>query len=74
MEVKSVDGMFDFNDDGKTDTGEQFIGNGIYKGVTNSFGDCSSGPVRKLDGITIFIIAILVWQVLTWIADLVYGS
>ena len=72
MEVESVGGMFDFNEDGKTDTGEQFIGYEIYKDVTSNFNIGTSRPVRKLDGITIFIIVILLWQVLTWIADLLY--
>ena len=62
--------MFNFNEDGKTDTGENFIGHEIYKDVTSGFG--SERPAKKLDGFTFFIIVLLAWQVLNWLADLMY--
>jgi len=60
--------MFDFNGDGKTDTGEHFIGHEIYKNVTNG----TPRPAHKIDGFMIFIIALFVWQILNLIADAMY--
>ena len=70
--------MFDFNEDGKTDIGEQFIGYQVYRDVTgddsqgNNYSSPRPGWARKMDGFTIFCIVLIVWQVLNWIADLLY--
>ena len=67
--------MFDFNGDGKTDIGEHFIGHEIYKDVTSGFGKGSprrSQHTTRIDGITILIIGLFIWQLLTLIADLMY--
>ena len=64
--------MFDFNGDGKNDTGEHFIGYEIYEDVTGNTGNRFPRQTNKTDGFTIFIIAIIVWQVLSIIASALY--
>ena len=61
--------MFDYNGDGKTDTGEQFIGHEIFKDVTGGF---TPRTANKLDGFTIFSIVIVAWQILNLIANAMY--
>ena len=56
--------MFDFNGDGRTDSGEQFIDYQIFNDTTNS----TSRPTahgRRLDGWEKFCIALLIWQVIS---------
>ena len=71
--------MFDFNGDGKTDSGEQFIGYEIYRDITGSKGLSGKQPSArrtqantKIDGFTVFIIILIAWQVLNLIADMMY--
>lgn len=67
--------MFDFNGDGKIDTGEQFVGYQLFQDMTDGnqgeqqFHAARSG---KLDGFEIFILILLAYQVLSFIADLIY--
>ena len=65
-----MNGMFDFNDDGKTDAGEEFIGYQIFKDVTNS---SSGGGYRgKLDGFTVIMIVLIGYAVLNTICGWLY--
>ena len=41
-----MNGMFDFNSDGKTDLGEEFIAYNIYKDVTKSSSSHGSYPSK----------------------------
>ena len=59
-------GMFDFDGNGHTDSGEQFIGYQIFKDVTSS-----RGRHRKTDGWTIFIIILIVYGVLSAVCDMI---
>lgn len=63
--------MFDFNDDGHVDAGEQYIGYQIFKDVTDSSSDgkCSRG---RLDGFTIFMIILIGYAVLNTICGWLY--
>ncbi len=63
--------MFDFNGDGHTDNGEQFIGCQVFKDVSSgsSGGGCRRG---RLDGWTIFLIVIIAYAVLNTVCDLLY--
>jgi len=65
-------GMFDFNGDGHTDSGEQFTGYQIYKDVTGSNDSDSFRPRggKKIDGFTIFLIVLFGWQILTFLCKL----
>ena len=68
-------GMFDFDGNGRTDSGEQFIGYQIFKDVTgpDSSGSGSSGSRRGgLDGFTVFIIVLFVFWLLNQICSLLY--
>lgn len=68
-------GMFDFDGNGHTDSGEQFIGYQIFKDVTGSdSGSSSSGGSRRggLDGFTVFIIILFVFWLLNQICSLLY--
>ena len=60
--------MFDFNGDGRTDTGEQFTGYQIFTDTTKGFTGKSSGI--RLDGYSKVIIALVVWQVI----NLIFGG
>ena len=66
-------GMFDFDGNGHTDSGEHFIGYQIFKDVTGS-GSGSSGGSRRggLDGFTVFIIVLFVFWLLNQICSLLY--
>ena len=60
--------MFDFNGDGHTDSGEQFIGYQIFKDTTNSMNSNSrqSKPTgRKLEGWEKLCIALVIWQIIS---------
>lgn len=59
-------GMFDFNGDGHTDSGEQFTGYQVFKDVTGSSSGKSGNSFSRgrLDGYDIFIIAIVVYAIL----------
>lgn len=59
--------MFDFNGEGHTDSGEQFIGYQIFKDTTQGFGNRPKASGKRLDGFEKFLIALLVWQVINWI-------
>ena len=69
-------GMFDFNGDGHTDVGEEFMAYQIYEDMTEKKTD--SLPPRtfpqaeKLDGWDIIIIILFACQILCWIADAIY--
>ena len=68
-------GMFDFDGNGHTDSGEQFIGYQIFKDVTGSdSGSGSSGGSRRggLDGFTVFIIVLFALWLLNQISSLLY--
>lgn len=59
--------MFDFNGDGHTDSGEQFIGYQIFKDTTDSMN--SNSAHRKptggrLDGYDKVIIALVIWEII----------
>lgn len=58
--------MFDFNKDGRTDSGEQFIGYQIFKDTTKGMSNGAKHS-RRLDGWEKLIIALFVWQVLNLI-------
>ncbi len=68
-------GMFDFNRDGHTDAGEEFMAYKIFEDMTEKE---TSTPLkippraRKLDGFDIFIIILFAYQILSWIADAIY--
>lgn len=57
--------MFDFNGDGRTDTGEQFTGYQIFTDMTKGMKPTAHG--RKLDVWEILIIVAVIWQVLNTI-------
>ena len=65
-------GMFDFDGNGHTDSGEHFIGYQIFKDVTGS--GFSGGGSRRggLDGFTVVVIVLFVFWLLNQICDLLY--
>ena len=63
--------MFDFNGDGHTDNGKQFIGYQIYKDTTSGSLPSGSGRI-KLDGWTIFLIVIIGYAILNTICGWLY--
>ena len=69
-------GMFDFDGNGHTDSGEHFIGYQIFKDVSGSgsSGSGSSGGSRLggLDGFTLFVIVLFVFWLLNQICSLLY--
>ena len=67
-------GLFDFDGNGHTDSGEQFIGYQIFKDVTGPGSSGSSGGSRRggLDGFTVFIIVLFVFWLLNQICSLLY--
>lgn len=68
-------GMFDFNGDGRTDAGEEFMAYQIYEDMTEKADPSplrTSPRVKKLDGCDIFIIILFAYQILSWIADAIY--
>ena len=69
-------GMFDFDGNGHTDSGEHFIGYQIFKDVTGSgsSGSGSSGYNRggKMDGFTVVIIVLFAFWLLNQISSLLY--
>ena len=69
-------GMFDFDGNGHTDSGEHFIGYQIFKDVTgpdSGAGPSGSGSRRGgLDGFTVFIIVLFVFWLLNQICSLLY--
>ena len=56
--------MFDFNQDGRTDNGEQFIASEIFNDTTGSFGSRPKATGRKLETWEKIAIGLLIWQVL----------
>ena len=64
-------GMFDFDGNGHTDSGEQFIGYQVFRDVT---GSGSSGGSRrgKTDGFTVFIVVLFAFWLLNQICSLLY--
>ncbi len=63
-------GMFDFNGDGHTDFGEQFIGYQIFKDApgSGSGGGAPSGGRSQLSGWDIFLIVVFVYAILNAMA------
>ena len=63
--------MFDFDGNGRTDSGEHFIGYQIFRDMT---GPGSSGSSRRggLDGFTVVIIILFAFWLLNQICDLLY--
>ena len=65
--------MFDFNGDGHTDSGEQYVGYKIFEDVTGSGSSGNSAPRgKRVDGFTIFIIIIVAYWLLNTICDCLY--
>ncbi len=67
--------FLDFNGDNRIDTGEQFVGYHLFKDMTDEGQGNQhfhASPSRKLDGFEIFILILLAYQVLSFIADLIY--
>ena len=69
-------GMFDSNGDGRTDTGEEYTAYRIHEDMagnkTDSLPRKNTRRSGKLDGFSIFIILLFVYQVFHWIADAIY--
>ncbi len=63
-------GMFDFNNDGKTDSGEHFIGYQIFKDTTK--GSSGSRRGHKIDGFDVVIIVAVIWGILNLISKILY--
>ena len=69
-------GMFDFNGDGKTDLGEEYIAYKIYEDCTKDVGSSSSPQfsprTRKLSGTDIFCIVVFAYAILKAFCDWFY--
>ena len=70
-------GMFDMNGDGHTDTGEEFMAYQLFEDMTEkkiaSPSTSFERPrARKLDGFEIAIIILFAFQILSWIANVIY--
>ena len=65
-------GMFDFDGNGHTDSGEHFIGYQIFKDVTGSGSSGGSNRQGGLDGFTVFIIVLFAFWLLNQICSLLY--
>ena len=62
--------MFDFNNDEKTDSGEQFIGYQIFTDTTKGMKNKPTSTKGKVDWWNVFIIGLLIWAVLNAIGGL----
>ena len=56
--------MFDFNGDGRTDSGEQFTGYQIFKDTTQGFGNSPKAHGVKLGLFDIIMIGLFVLEIL----------
>lgn len=57
--------MFDFNNDGHTDTGEHYTGYQIFQDVTGKGSNGSSGGSgTRLSGVDIFLIILFIYAIL----------
>ena len=56
--------MFDFNGDGHTDSGEQYVGYKIFEDVTKSDSAPAGGHRGKLSGFDIFLIVLIAYAIL----------
>ena len=72
-----MDDFFDFNHDGRTDPGEQYVAYKVFEDCTKDSGGTSGSPPpvaqdRRLSGFDIFIIILLGYEVLKLICSLLY--
>lgn len=70
-----MDGMFDFNGDGHTDAGEEFMAYKIYEDCTKDSEPAMyqfTPRAKKMDGFDIFMILLIAYAVLNTICDWIY--
>ena len=64
-------GMFDFNGDGKTDTGERFIAYQSFKETGFGLSSPISTPAKKVDWLDVIIKILAVWGLLDSLFSLI---